>query len=214
MELLQLGFNVSASSSDASHPPYYALDNSATTYFTNNGGGWWQVELDANLPILQITLRTLNNSSATAGYYTFIGSNDAINYKQIGILEIPFAGGVSNYTISFQYAPRCKYIKVYPSDENGVLNNTTMRIYNFQVTRWYSASSYNKYTLSNYIPSLDKGQVAKFLVPSTYAGGNIQLNINSLGYKNVNIPPDVFITPNKPLSIWYDGTNFQYEFAE
>ena len=187
------------------------MDNSATSYFRNTGG-WWQVQLDDNLPISQITIRTNYSGSSDAGYLTVQGSNDGVNYKQLFVLSVPTS--TSDVTTTLQYAPRYKYIKVYPSDENGTSNNLRMTIYQFKIVRWYSSSSYNKYTLSNYISSLDKGQVAKLLVPSSYAGGNIQININSLGYKNVLVPPDVFITPNKPLSLWYDGTNFQYELAE
>lgn len=213
LEHHQHGFDVTASGYISSHDPYLALTSSTTSYFSNNGG-WWQVQLDANLPISQIMIRTKSSTSSDTAYLTIQGSNDAVNFTQLGILQIPTSSSATDNTITIQYAPRYKYIRVYPSDATGASNSRTMTIYQFKITRWYSSTSYNKYTLSNYIPSLDKGQVAKLLVPSSYVGGNIQININSLGYKNVSIPPDVVIKPNKPLSLWYDGTNFQYEFSE
>lgn len=211
------GFEVTASSSyQSSNYPWVALDGDTTTYWqknTSDGNSYWQIRLDSAILVKEIQITSTNSSTSNSSYIGIQASNDGVNFGVVGVATISTGTRVTA-TTQLTTTKRYKYWRAYPSTQTGEHASADLsnRIYEFKITKWYSNSSYNKYILSNNITSLDKGQVAKILVPSAYAGGSIQLNINNLGYKNVVVPDDYVVEANKPISLWYDGTNFVPEF--
>lgn len=197
------GFEVTASSNTTT--AWRNLDNNDNTMWTpasQDTNPWWQIKLDTSIWINQISIVVSNTAGGTK-YPVLQGSADGTTFADIYTMSVPQSS--SRQTISFNIpaSPLYQYYRV--------VYNSTIGIATFQIKKWYIASAMNMYTLNNNLASLDKGQIAKILIPSAYKGGNIQLNINNLGYKNITLESGVGYSPDEPLTLWYNGTSFQID---
>ena len=197
------GFQVTATTENGN--PAHIL----SSYFTARWDGtMWQIMLDNRITAKEISIEYINNGSGVAPKITVLASNDGSNFEKLQVVTLPTATGKKTITVTLGNKSY-KHYQLRATKSDGEYTTTqTMDLYEFKITKWIAMTTYNNYTLSNYITSYEKGQRVLFQIPSTYAGGGIRLNVHSLGYKNIVPPADYQYEPNKNVIVYYDGTNF------
>lgn len=197
------GFQVTATTTSGN--PAHIL----STYFTASWiGTMWQIMLDNRITAKEISITYTHSGSGGAPKISILGSNDGSNFEKLQIVSLGTATSKTTKTVTLGNQS-FKYYQLRATDSNDEYTTTqNMTLFDFKITKWISMTTYNNYTLDNYITSYEKGQRVLFQIPLTYTGGGINLNVHSLGYKTIVPPADYQYEPNKNVIVYYDGTNF------
>ena len=194
------GFSVTSSVSNKQYNPV----NSSSTEAWSSGSTstsqttYWQIELDSLIYLSQLSIK-YQVVGTVATPLKVQCSYDGNNWDNVGTLS---STSQTTATINLPNNKQYKYIRVLNSPQTMA---QSMSLYQVQITKWYTLSATNIFALDNDLTAYEQGQRVAIQVPSAFVGGALQLNINSLGAKNVELET---ITANEYIILVYDGTKF------
>lgn len=168
---------------------------------TAGGTSYWQLKLDQAIMIKEIQVGY--SIASFGGAMDIQASADGENWDTI---ESKTSGTSATITVSANK----KYLYIRAS-MTATINSQSFTLSSIQITKWYGSADVNIYNLANHIVSYETGLRVGLKIPTNYVGGNVQVNIHSLGNKNVTFPDGYDIQPNQNVPLVYNGTEFTYD---
>ncbi len=197
------GFEASSTITTRLYNPINASASEAWQSGSISAGGtsYWQLKLDQAIMIKEIQVGY--SIASFGGTMDILASADGENWDTI---DSKTSGTSATITVSANK----KYLYIRAS-MTATINSQSFTLASIQITKWYGSADVNIYNLANHIVSYETGLRVGLKIPTNYVGGNVQVNIHSLGNKNVTFPDGYDIQPNQNVPIVYNGTEFTYD---
>lgn len=201
-------FSVVASSfTGSSSAPYKALDGDESTYWrpdvttSSSETNYLRIALDSSIVLKQINLKYYADTNWNVSKYAIKVSNDNSNYETLstGTLSKNVNGDIVSVLIDVNDLKKYQYVQI---EFDGYI-----RLYSAEITKWISNTSYNIFALNNQIDSYEEQMRVLIQVPDEFVGGNIKLNINTLGEKIIEYSKG--FEKKQKYELTYNGTNFE-----